>query len=127
MIGTSKKLNKNALQILVYTYDSGAISGDEFLIGERPSVRLINMYCTYQCLTESQIRDLNNIEMLMSKNQNVFDNGLITKEEYLKNIRIIYFKFQEKAMSITEPKIRAVNKLDVHSLRASMQNIDNEN
>jgi len=127
MIGTSIKLNKNALQILVNAFDSGAITGDEFLIGEGPSIRLINMYCTYRCLTESQIRDLNNIEMLMSENQNVFDNGLITKEEYLKNVRIIYFKFQKKAMSITKPKMRAVNKLDVHSLRASMQNIDNEN
>lgn len=126
MIGTSKKLNANALQILVYTYDSGVITGDEFLIGEGPSMRLINMYYLFG-LTEAQILDLNEIEMLMSKNQNVFDNGLITKEEYLRNIRIIYFEFEKKAISITEPKIRAVNKFDAHSLRACMHNIDNEN
>lgn len=66
-----------------------------------------------------------NVSNLIEKNKVVFDNELISIEEYNNNGKKLLTKLV-KILNPTEKKKKA-SKIDVYSLRAGLATIDNEN
>lgn len=76
-------------------------------------------------LSEFQVKCIENICKLIDKNKTVFDNNLISSEEYNTNGK----KLLSKLIKILNPseKKKKASKIDVYSLRAAVLNIENEN
>ncbi|SMP16416.1 hypothetical protein [Chryseobacterium profundimaris] len=87
--------------------------------------RFIDKFMIKSELTEFQIKSINSLSKLTEKNKSVFDNNLITVEEYNANGK----KLLSKLVKILNPpeKKKKASKMDVYSLRAGLENIDNEN
>lgn len=78
-------------------------------------------------ISEYQSKSIKHLCNLIEKNYSVHANCLITTKEYNENGRVLWIKIVEKINYITKPKIKKASKIDVYSLRASLQNINNEN
>ncbi|SHL52341.1 hypothetical protein SAMN05444360_102180 [Chryseobacterium carnipullorum] len=78
-------------------------------------------------ISEQQSKSIKHLCSLIEKNYSVYANCLITNKEYNENGYVLWVKIVEKIKYITKPKIKKASKIDVYSLRASLQNINNEN
>jgi len=78
-------------------------------------------------ISEQQSKSIKHLCNLIEKNYSVHANCLITNKEYNENGRVLWIKIVEKIKYITKPKIKKASNIDVYSLRASLQNINNEN
>lgn len=68
-----------------------------------------------------------NINKLIEKNHTVYHNGLITKVEHDNNGHILWLKLVKKLQNICSPKVKKASKIDVYSLRAGINSLDNQN
>jgi hypothetical protein len=83
--------------------------------------------------TEEQINSLDQIRLLHFENKNIFENKLISREEYITNNLKLHQRIVQKleciVMDKEEKKIRS-KKLDetsVINLRSQIQNLNNNN
>ncbi|GEM_PF-5822707 len=64
---------------------------------------------------------------LIEKNLSVFSAGLIDQQEYASNTTVLYDKLKKQLIKFLVPKIKTATKLDLYSLRANLQALENEN
>jgi len=83
--------------------------------------------------TEEQINSLDQIRLLHFENKNIFENKLISREEYMTNNLKLHQRLVEKleciVMDKEEKKIRSkiLDETNVISLRSQIQNLSNNN
>lgn len=70
---------------------------------------------------------VNQLCALIEKNLSVFNAGLIDQKEYTSNTTVLYDKLKKQLIKFLAPKIKTATKLDLYSLRANLQTLDNEN
>jgi oligoribonuclease NrnB/cAMP/cGMP phosphodiesterase (DHH superfamily) len=78
-------------------------------------------------VSDYQRSKINQLCALIEKNLSVFTAGLIDHHEYTSNTIVLYDKLKKQLIKFLAPKIKNATKLDLYSLRANMQGIDNEN
>ena len=78
-------------------------------------------------MTQPQLKGIQYLKDLHGKNQTVYENNLISEDEYIGNILLIRNKLKDKMVSFLISKKKKASKLDLYSLRAGIKNLDNEN
>ncbi|MBV8327905.1 hypothetical protein [Chryseobacterium sp.] len=78
-------------------------------------------------MPQPQLKGIQYLKDLHEKNQMVYDNELISEDEYMGNILLIRNKLKDKMVSFLIAKKKKASKLDLYSLRAGIKNLDNEN
>lgn len=72
-------------------------------------------------------RKLSQLNGLVEKNRQVFENGLMNESEYDKNNLTLLNSILKIVAITTEHETTKMSKIDLYSLRAHMNNLNNEN